>query len=69
MTTLAEHYRAAIRDAILKEVDMAGGIEAFFSMSARAALGIDTCPNPTGHDFMTSCGETKCRYCPKIAWR
>lgn len=34
-----------------------------------AELDDNDCGNPGGHLFVTSCGETKCRYCPKIAWR
>lgn len=31
-------------------------------------LDDNTCHHPGGHVFFTSCGETKCIYCPRIAW-
>ena len=27
------------------------------------------CLNPTGHDFIASCGDVACVHCAKVAWR
>lgn len=34
-----------------------------------AGLEDHDCIHPGGHLFVTSCGETKCVHCPRIAWR
>lgn len=59
MTTTAGQKVKAFDDAI----ERIGGIDALFAVAS------SQCRNPGGHVFATSCGETKCLYCPKIAWR
>lgn len=27
------------------------------------------CHNPTGHDFISSCGDVVCCHCTKVVWR
>jgi hypothetical protein len=33
-----------------------------------ACLDCNDCADPGGHLFLTSCGETKCVHCGKVAW-
>jgi hypothetical protein len=40
-----------------------------FDGSEFACIGDTDCHHPGGHVFKTSCGETMCIYCTKIAWR
>lgn len=59
--------RAYVRDAVLEE--MIAIARAEDSGDEFACLDDNDCISPGGHLFVTSCGETKCVHCPKIAWR
>lgn len=68
MTTPYEFARDQVRKYIGDLIDLAGGPEEVFGPIRRYETPW-ACTNPGGHVFATSCGETRCRFCPKIAWR
>lgn len=60
---IAEHLYQQAVDAVAAAIS-----EDVTEQAEFRALMQKTCSNPRGHVFVTACGETKCRYCPKVAW-
>lgn len=62
---------AAIRAQAVRVFEKAPSIAAILAMLTPAdPFGLDhDCLNPTGHEFIASCGEVVCSHCARIAWR